>query len=78
MATKGKKPTNGLGVELRRLREKAGLTLRQAEEACGVSNAFISQLENSKATNPSMASLTKLAGLYKVKVETLFKAAGWI
>jgi transcriptional regulator with XRE-family HTH domain len=62
---------------LRSAREKAGLTLRGAEKAVGVSNAYLSQLENGKADNPSAALLQKLAAAYAVPADVLLIAAGF-
>lgn len=45
-------------------RKKAGLTLRFVEDKTGVSNAYLSQLETGKITNPSLAVVVKLHNLY--------------
>jgi len=78
-----KPPDDSLGAHLTRLREAAGLTLRQVEEATEkeevkVSNAYLSQLENNKITKPSPNILHSLATVYKSSYEDLMKRAGYV
>lgn len=70
--------TAGLGPYLRALREAQGLTLRGVEEASGVSNAYLSQLETGKISKPSPHILHKLAAVYSVPYEALMEKAGYI
>ena len=63
---------------LRTLRKMKGYTLVQVEEAVGISNAYLSQLETGKVKNPSVGFLYKLAKMYEVPYEVLMKAAGYI
>jgi len=63
---------------LRELRQRATLTLRQVEEATGISNAYLSQLETGKIKRPSTQSLYVLAKLYGTNVEDLLIGAGYI
>ncbi len=49
-----------LGVALRRLRKAQGLTLQQLATRCGLSQPFLSQLENGKAM-PSLMALHYVA-----------------
>ena len=67
-----------LGSELRRIRKARGATLRGVEEATGISNAYLSQLENGKISKPSPNFLYKLAGFYEVPYEDLMRAAGYV
>lgn len=67
-----------LGKRLRSLRESKGLTLRQVEAACGVSNPYLSQLETSKIVSPSPRILHSLAGVYDVAYEDLMEEAGYL
>lgn len=67
-----------LGQTLKDTRELVGLTLRQVEEATGISNAYLSQLENDKIKKPSADFLYKLASIYKIDLEILLYAAGII
>lgn len=67
-----------LGSELRRIRKARGATLRRVEETTGISNAYLSQLENSKIAKPSPNFLYKLAEFYEVPYEDLMRAAGYI
>jgi transcriptional regulator with XRE-family HTH domain len=67
-----------LGETLKESRELMKLTLRQIEEATGISNAYLSQLENDKIKKPSASVLYKLASIYNVQLDTLLGAAGII
>lgn len=51
------------------LRKQKNLTLRQVEDLTGISNAYLSQLENGKIKNPSYNVVVKLNALYTVKEE---------
>lgn len=64
-----------LGATLKDARKNVGLTLRQVEDMTGVSNAYLSQLENEKIKNPSVHILSKLSSLYKVSLKTLLSNA---
>jgi transcriptional regulator with XRE-family HTH domain len=66
-----------LGDYLKAIRG-ANQSLRDVEEATGVSNAYLSQLEQGKMTNPSPHILHKLAAFYEVPYETLMEKAGYI
>jgi transcriptional regulator with XRE-family HTH domain len=67
-----------LGKTLKDARESIPLTLRQVEEAAGISNAYLSQLENDKIKKPSANVLYKLATMYNVQLDVLLAAAGII
>lgn len=67
-----------LGKTLKDARELIPLTLRQVEEAAGISNAYLSQLENEKIKKPSANVLYKLANLYNIEMNSLLAAAGII
>ncbi len=67
-----------LAEELRRLRRIRGVTLREVEDKTKISNAYLSQLENGKAENPSPHILHKLAGFYGAPYEFLMEAAGYL
>ena len=67
-----------LGKTLKDARELIPLTLRQVEEAVGISNAYLSQLENDKIKKPSANVLYKLSNLYRVELNSLLAAAGII
>jgi HTH-type transcriptional regulator, competence development regulator len=67
-----------LGSTLKESRDLNSLTLRQVEEATGISNAYLSQLENDKIKKPSANVLYKLASAYKMELNTLLSAAGII
>ena len=67
-----------LGKLLKQYRELNMLTLRAVEEKTGISNAYLSQLENDKIAHPSANTLYKLSTLYGVDLETLLSAGGVI
>jgi transcriptional regulator with XRE-family HTH domain len=60
-----------LGDRLRELRLRHGLTLRELAEQAQVSPALLSQLENG-VTDPSLATLRKLATVFDAEVSALF------
>ena len=65
-----------LGPHLKRVRKQKNLTLRAVEEKTGISNAYLSQVENSKINKPSPSVLLKLADCYGVSYEHLMELAG--
>ncbi len=67
-----------LGQTIKAARELIPLTLRQIEEATGISNAYLSQLENDKIKKPSANVLYKLANILNVELDTLLAASGII
>lgn len=60
-----------LGNKLRYLREKQGLSLRAVEQATGVSNPLISQIESGHIKSPSFKAVSALCKLYGIKMEEL-------
>lgn len=64
-----------LGPTLKKIRNSAGLSLRQAGDGSGVSYPHLCDIENEKCPNPTVRNLDKLAGFYGVPVDDLFKAA---
>lgn len=67
-----------LGSSLKEARELSSLTLRQVEESTGISNAYLSQLENDKIKSPSANILYKLANLYNLELNSLLLNSGII
>ncbi|PWK13113.1 helix-turn-helix domain-containing protein [Tumebacillus permanentifrigoris] len=61
-----------LGEFLKTRREVLGLSTRKVEEMCGVSDTFISLLENGKRA-PSPETLKKLSGPYQVSYYELLQ-----
>lgn len=60
-------------------RAKYGLSLREAEEKTGISNAYLSQIENGKIIDPKIGTLKKLAlgfPLYETEFLLLFGIKG--
>jgi len=58
---------------LRRFREKAGLSMRQAGEAMGVSSSLVSQIENGRENIPKGERLQRYLDCYGVGLSTFKK-----
>lgn len=67
-----------LGQVLKEARINTQKTLRDVEEYTGISNAYLSQLENDKIKKPSANILYKLSEIYEVELDVLLFAAGII
>jgi len=66
-----------LGQYLKQVRKERKLTLRAVEKETNISNAYLSQLENSKIVKPSPSVLHKLAACYGASYNYLMKLAGY-
>lgn len=66
-----------LGSYLKDARERQGLSLRAVEDATGISNAYLSQMEGDKIRRPSPVWLHKLSEVYDVAYERLMSLAGY-
>ena len=69
---------NEFGTYIRRLRNKRGMTIRQLELYSGVSNSYLSQLENGKRGIPSPDIIKKLSTGLRVDYEELMIKAGYM
>lgn len=69
---------NSIGITLKEARKNLNLTLRQVEEMSGISNAYLSQLENDKIKSPSVNVLSKLSSIYRVQLKQLLVKANII
>jgi transcriptional regulator with XRE-family HTH domain len=67
-----------LGQELQTARKLRNLSLREVEAATGISNPYLSQLENDKIQKPSPQFLGKLATLYDLNFQIVMEAAGYM
>lgn len=65
------------GEFLRALRKAKGITLMQLQEKYGVSNSYISQVENGQF-KPSPEILRKLSEAYQVNYISLLIQSGYI
>jgi transcriptional regulator with XRE-family HTH domain len=65
------------GAFLRALREDAGLTLREVEARCHVSNGYLSLLEHDRVKEPSPRVLFALSGCFAVDYLELMERAGY-
>lgn len=71
MASTTTSPASPLGAAIRRHRLEAGLTLVQLAEQAGLSQPFLSQVENDRA-QPSMESLSRIARALHTTPQSLF------
>jgi transcriptional regulator with XRE-family HTH domain len=71
-------PPQTMGQGLKLARDLRNLSLRDVEKATGISNPYLSQLENDKINKPSPFYLHKLANLYEISYELLMEAAGYV
>ena len=61
-----------LGKNLKRIRTEKGITQGDIVRTLGVSRSFVSNIENGK-TNPTLATIAKLAKAVEVSVDELLK-----
>lgn len=66
-----------LGKTLTAARERKSLSLRDVERHTGLSNAYLSQIENGKIASPSPKVLHKLAAVYELPYPSLMSLAGY-
>ncbi len=66
------------GAYLRELRRAKGLSLKKVEQAAGVSNAYVSQIERGLRNPPHPEILNRLAKIYGVPARDLLIAAGYL
>jgi transcriptional regulator with XRE-family HTH domain len=69
--------TDRLGTLLADARKRKRLTLRAVQDAIGISNAYLSQLETGKVQSPSPIVLHKLSELYGIPYATVMQEAGY-
>lgn len=78
----GREPASpsALGAFIKKARQDVSMSLRDVEEATSkeVSNAYLSQLESGKITQPSPHILYALSNVLGVNYETLMQRAGYI
>jgi transcriptional regulator with XRE-family HTH domain len=67
-----------LGAMLRRCRDANALTLRDLEERTGLSNGYLSLLENDKVRQPKPPVLYKLAEALGASYPELMERAGYV
>jgi transcriptional regulator with XRE-family HTH domain len=75
MAEKKVHPDMGVGEFIRRQRELGQMSVRQLADMCGVSNAYLSQIERG-LRSPSSVILQSLAKGLRLSAETLYAQAG--
>jgi HTH-type transcriptional regulator, competence development regulator len=65
-----------LAEYLRQQREEHGWSLRELAEKSGLSNGYLSLLENGRVESPSATVLGKLAKAFPVPLDDLLRSAG--
>lgn len=58
-----------IGNKFKVVRNAKGLTLREVEKQTGISNAYLSQLENGKIKHPSYNVVKNLCTFYGIKTD---------
>ena len=66
-----------LGKKIRQLREELGMSQAQLSSKGGLSQGYLSQLENDDVQNPSAAVIFSLARVLNVDPRVLMDAAGY-
>ena len=76
MAPRTSTNENALGPFLKAARRSVALTLRDVEAKTGITNGYLSQIENQLIAKPSPNVLFQLAELYGVSYSDLLVRAG--
>lgn len=58
------------GKKIKEMREKSGMTIRQVQDACGISAAAVCKWQNGQAV-PSIDNLLVLSEIWNVKMDDL-------
>ena len=66
-----------LGKKIRELRDELGMSQAQLSAQGGLSQGYLSQLENDEVQNPSAAVIFRLASALHVDPRVLMQAAGY-
>ena len=66
-----------LGAYLGEGRKAKGLSLRSVESSIGISNAYLSQLENNRIQEPSPIMLQRLSKLFGLSYSECLRLAGY-
>ena len=67
-----------MGLELRRLREMRGLTLREVSEAAEISPAYLLKIEKGGVHSPSPHVLERISRFFGVSYLGLLDQAGYV
>ena len=72
-----KNPEMALGKKIKQLREELGISQAELSSHGGLSQGYLSQLENDEVQNPSAAVIFRLAQALNVDPRVLMDAAGY-
>ena len=56
-----------IGIRIKKFRKLSGLTIKRLADKAGVTQSYISQLENDKV-NPSLGTLKKIANALNINM----------
>lgn len=70
-------PRQNLGANLREMRDKRKISLREMERRSGINNAYLSQLERGEVAKPTPSMLGRIAEAYEIPFDTLMGWAGY-
>lgn len=62
-----------VGNNLKNICEKKKITMYRLSKETGISQSYLSEMVNGKATNPSSEVLIKLSNFLKTPIDTLVK-----
>lgn len=62
---------------IKNTRKLSGKTLREIEHITGISNSYLSQLENGKIKNPSPIKIYKISQALEINYEKLMRMLGY-
>ena len=72
-----KNPEMALGKKIKQLREELGISQAELSSHGGLSQGYLSQLENDEVQNPSAAVIFRLAQALNIDPRVLMEAAGY-
>ncbi|NLB87851.1 MAG: helix-turn-helix transcriptional regulator [Syntrophomonadaceae bacterium] len=64
---------NVIGTNLKNICDKRGITMYRISKDTGISQSYLSELVNGKASNPSIEVLIKLSDYLKIPLDSLVK-----
>jgi transcriptional regulator with XRE-family HTH domain len=67
-----------MGLALRDLRQKAGLTLDEAADRSGLNKTYLHNIETGKQWNPGIQKIAALCSAYKIPISKLaYEVENW-
>lgn len=69
---------SAIGTYLKEIRNSLGLSLKDVQERCGVTDSKLSRLERGEGRDLTPYDIKKLAQLYEIEVIPLYIMAGYL